>query len=213
MMIDFFNFFLNITQDLGYWGIIVLMTIESSFIPMPSEIIIPPAAYLSSLGKMNIFLIIIAGIIGSVLGAIFNYSLGYYLGRPIIYKLSNHRFSRFLLINPEKLIKAEKYFLDNSITATFFGRLIPVIRQLISLPAGFCKMPFLKFIFYTTLGSAIWVIILAGLGYFIGYNKELLILYYREIIWILIFIIIIWIFRKKILINFKLFFIKNFSNK
>jgi membrane protein DedA with SNARE-associated domain len=197
-MANLFSFFLNITEGLGYSGIVVLMAIESSFIPMPSEIIIPPAAYLASIGKMNIYLIIAMGVLGSLLGAIFNYVLAYYLGRPLIYKLANHRLAKYFLINPEKVMKAEKYFLDNSVTATFFGRLIPVIRQLISIPAGFSKMPFLKFIIYTTLGSFIWVSLLAILGYFIGANQELFLIYYKEVSLILVLMIIVWIFRKKI---------------
>lgn len=188
-----FNFILEITQNLGYIGIIILMSIESSFVPLPSEIIIPPAAYLASLGEMNIFIIIIAGVIGSIIGAIFNYTLSYYLGRPLIYKLAEHRFAKFLLIKPNKIIRAEKYFLNNSSSATFIGRLIPVVRHLISIPAGFCKMPFKKFIFYTALGSLIWVSILAGLGYFIGANKELLMNYYKEISYTLMIFGIIWI--------------------
>lgn len=197
-MANLFSFFLNITEGLGYSGIVVLMAIESSFIPMPSEIIIPPAAYLASKGLMNIYLIIAMGVLGSLLGAIFNYVLAYYLGRPLIYKLANHRLAKYFLINPEKVIKAEKYFLDNSVSATFFGRLIPVIRQLISIPAGFSKMPFLKFIIYTTLGSFIWVSLLAILGYFIGANQELFLIYYKEVSLILVLMIIVWIFRKKI---------------
>ncbi|HPY08587.1 MAG: DedA family protein [Patescibacteria group bacterium] len=192
MLSEFFNFLLSITANLGYWGVGILMAIESSFIPMPSEIIVPPAAYLASLGKMNIWLIIIAGVLGSVVGAIFNYVIGYYLGRPLVYKLAAHPFAKFLLINPEKIKKAEKYFFDNATSATFIGRLIPVIRQLISIPAGFSKMPFGPFVFYTALGSTIWVSILAALGYFIGANQELLARYYKEIIWVLFIFGVLW---------------------
>ena len=196
MLESFFSFCLGITESLGYWGLGILMAIESSFIPMPSEIIIPPAAYLASLGKMNIWLIIIFGVIGSLVGAIFNYAIGYYLGRPLVYKLAGSSFAKFLFINPEKVMRAEIYFLKNSKSATFVGRLIPVIRQLVSLPAGFCKMPFFPFIFYTTLGSLIWVSILAGLGYFIGYNQALLQMYYKEIILILGILGFVWIIFK-----------------
>lgn len=196
MLETFFTFLLNITQSLGYWGVGILMAIESSFIPMPSEIIVPPAAYLASLGEMNIGLIIFFGTTGSVVGAIFNYLLAYYLGRPLVYKIADSRFSKFLFINSEKIMRAEKYFLKNSISATFFGRLIPVIRQLISIPAGFSRMKFFPFIFYTTLGSFIWVSILAILGYFIGYNQELLHKYYKEIITILGILGLIWIMSK-----------------
>lgn len=192
MLINFFNFLLSITEGLGYTGVMLLMAIESSFIPMPSEIIVPPAAYLASLGKMNIFIIIIMGTLGSLIGAIFNYIIGYYLGRPIVYKLSEHKYAKFFLINKNKLEKAESYFLKNSKSATFIGRLVPVIRQLISIPAGFCKMNFLAFIFYTTIGSFIWVSILAILGYFIGSNQELFTKYYKETTIILLLIGIIY---------------------
>ena len=181
---------------MGYFGVGLLMAIESSFIPMPSEIIIPPAAYLASQGKMDIWLIIAIGVLGSIVGAIFNYVVAYYLGRPLIYKLAGHRFAKFLLISPEKVARAEKYFLENSVSATFIGRLIPVIRQLVSLPAGFSKMPFLPFILYTTLGSLLWVSILAALGYFIGSNQGLLMQYYNEISWGLLGLGSLWIIWK-----------------
>jgi len=196
MLTGFFNFLLNFTQGMGYFGVGALMAIESSFIPMPSEIIIPPAAYLASQGQMNIWLVVIAGVIGSVVGAVFNYCLAYYLGRPLVYKLSRHRFAKFLLVDAEKLGRAEKYFLANSISATFIGRLIPVIRQLVSLPAGFSKMPFWSFIFYTTLGSLLWVAVLSALGYFIGANQVLLSQYYNEISWGLLIFGSFWILWK-----------------
>ncbi len=196
MLTGFFNFLLSVAQGMGYFGIGILMAIESSFIPMPSEIIVPPAAYLASQGSLNIWLIILAGVVGSVVGAIFNYYFAYFLGRPLIYKLSRHRFAKFLLINPESLERAEKYFLENSVSATFIGRLIPVIRQLVSLPAGFSKMPFWPFVFYTTLGSLLWVSVLAALGYFIGSNKELLSQYYNEISWGLLIFGGLWIIWK-----------------
>lgn len=196
MLTGFFNFLLSIAQGMGYFGIGILMAIESSFIPMPSEIIVPPAAYLASQGSLNIWLIILAGVVGSVAGAVFNYYFAYFLGRPLIYKLSRHRFAKFLLINPESLERAEKYFLENSVAATFIGRLIPVIRQLVSLPAGFSKMPFWSFILYTTMGSLLWVTVLSALGYFIGSNKELLSQYYNEISWALLVFGGLWIIWK-----------------
>lgn len=193
MLTNFFNFFLSLTQGLGYFGVGVLMAIESSFIPMPSEIIVPPAAYLASQGKMDLWLIVLAGVMGSLVGAIFNYAVGYFLGRPLVYRLAGKSWARFLLINPEKVARAEKYFLKNAVAATFIGRLIPVIRQLVSLPAGFCKMPFGPFLFYTTLGSLLWVSVLAALGYFIGANQALLQLYYQEISWALLGLGLVWL--------------------
>jgi membrane protein DedA with SNARE-associated domain len=206
MLTNFFNFLLSITEGLGYTGLMILMAIESSFIPMPSEIIIPPAAYLASLGKMNIFIIILMGTLGSLIGAIFNYTLGYYLGRPIVYKLSEHKLAKFVFVNRDKLEKAENYFLKNSKSATFIGRLVPVIRQLISIPAGFCKMNFWVFIFYTALGSFIWVSLLAILGYFIGSNHELFMKYYKETTIILLLLGLIYF-------SFKIYKIKKNKNQ
>ena len=180
-MLNLVNLLLQITGNLGYTGILFLMTIESSFIPFPSEVVIPPAAYLASQGEMNMFLVIIFGILGSLLGAIINYFLAYFLGRPLIYALSETKFSRLVLINSKKIKKAENFFLRYGSFSTFFGRLVPVVRQLISLPAGFSKMNFLKFISYTALGSGVWVVVLAFLGYFFGANRGLIIRYYREI--------------------------------
>ncbi|MBL7155399.1 MAG: DedA family protein [Candidatus Portnoybacteria bacterium] len=171
----------SIISKIGYGGVVVLMTIESSFIPFPSEIIVPPAAYLAQQGQFNIYLVIIAGITGSLLGALINYYLAYTLGRKIIYALAGKKFSKFLLINPEKLVRAEKYFLKYGNVSTFIGRLVPWVRQLVSIPAGFSKMNLKKFIFYTSLGSGTWVIILAVLGYTFGSNQELLAEYYNEI--------------------------------
>jgi membrane protein DedA with SNARE-associated domain len=190
------NWVLEITQGLGYAGVAVLMAIESSFIPLPSEIIIPPAAYLASQGKMNLFLIIIIGTAGSVIGALINYLLSLSLGRLVIYKLAATRFAHLLFISPEKISRAEEYFLANSRSATFLGRLIPVVRHLISIPAGFSRMPLSPFIFYTAAGAMIWVSILAGLGYFIGANQALLGRYYREISLLLLFLGFVWIFWK-----------------
>ncbi len=192
MLETFFTWALSITQGLGYTGIGILMTIESSFLPFPSEIIIPPAAYLASQGQMNLWLIIVIGVLGSVVGAVVNYFLASYLGRPLIYKLAAKPWAHLILLNPEKIERAEKYFLLNANSATFLGRLIPVIRQLISLPAGFSRMPFSRFVILTTLGSVLWVSILAALGYFIGANHTLLIKYYQEISWVLLSIGIIW---------------------
>jgi len=180
-MSEFINFFLSLSQSMGYGGIVLLMAIESSFIPFPSEIIIPSAAYLASQGEMNIYLVILSGILGSLIGAIINYWLAFYLGRILIYKIADHRTSRFFLINSAKIKKSEDFFLRYGNISTLVGRLIPVVRQLISLPAGFAKMNFRSFCFYTAFGSGVWVVILAILGYAFGANQELLAKYYGEI--------------------------------
>jgi len=185
MITAIIDWVLALTAGLGYFGVGILMAIESSFLPLPSEIVIPPAAYLASQGEMNIFLVILTGVVGSVIGAAFNYFLSLTLGRPVIYRLAATRAARFIFITPEKIQQSEEYFLKNSRSATFFGRLIPVVRHLISIPAGFCRMPFGQFVFFTAIGSLIWVSVLAALGYFIGANKELLTEYYREVYWAL----------------------------
>lgn len=178
---EFINAFLALTQNLGYGTITLLMTVESSFIPFPSELIIPPAAYLASQGSLNIFLVIFFGILGSLIGALINYYLALYLGRVIIYKIADHKILNILLINSKKIKKAENFFLKYGRTSTFVGRLVPVIRQLISLPAGFSKMNLKLFCFYTGLGSGLWVVVLAFLGYYFGHNQELFLRYYKEI--------------------------------
>ena len=178
---SFAGFVVGAVASLGYFGVLAFMTIESSFIPFPSEIVIPPAAYLAQQGQMNIFLVVLAGIVGSLLGAIINYVLALTLGRKIIYSLAKHRFAKVLLINEEKLVKAEKYFLKYGDISTFICRFVPGARQLVSIPAGFSKMNFKSFVFYTSLGSGIWVLILATLGWFFGANQEALSKYYSEI--------------------------------
>lgn len=200
----FIGFLLSLTENLGYFGVYLLMTVESSFVPFPSEIVVPPAAYLAYQGKMNIFLVVFFGILGSLSGATINYFLARYLGRTVVFSLVKTKIAKIFLITESKIQKAEDYFLKYGSTSTFLGRLIPAIRQLISLPAGFSKMKFHSFIFYTFLGSGLWVVILALLGYYLGANEELLRKYYSEItlltIGIVIFVILIivsrWLFLK-----------------
>lgn len=175
------QYVLSISADLGYLGIVFLMAIESSFIPFPSEVVIPPAAYLAALGQMNIFLVIISGIVGSIIGACFNYYLALTLGRKFVYALANKKIAKLFLIDQEKIQKAENYFVEYGNLSTFIGRLVPAVRQLISIPAGFSQMDFKKFIFFTTLGSGTWVTILAILGYYFGANQDSLSRYYNEI--------------------------------
>ncbi|MFH0892264.1 MAG: DedA family protein [Candidatus Falkowbacteria bacterium] len=172
---------LALSAKMGYGGIVLLMAVESSFIPFPSEIVVPPAAYLASQGEMNIFLVIISGIAGSLIGATFNYFLSMWLGRRVVYSLSNTRIAKVLLISESQIIKSEDLFLRFGNLSTFWGRLIPAVRQLISLPAGFSRMPYKNFIFFTFLGSGLWTVILAVLGYAFGANQEELRQYYKEI--------------------------------
>jgi membrane protein DedA with SNARE-associated domain len=148
-----------------YYTIILLMAIESSFIPLPSEIIIPPAAYKAATGDMNIFLVILCGSLGALLGALFNYYFALVLGRKIIYRLANTKIANMMFIDEHAVVKAENYFNDHGNTSTFIGRLVPGIRHLISIPAGLAKMNLRNFIMYTVIGATIWNIILSLLGY------------------------------------------------
>lgn len=161
------NILSTLLDNLNYGAIVFLMFIESTFIPFPSEIVVAPAAYHAAAGELNIVLVILFATIGADLGAIANYALAYYLGRPIIYRFVNSRWGRLCLLNTEKLEKSEKYFADHGAVATLTGRMLPVIRQLISIPAGLAKMNFWKFILYTTLGAGCWNCVLAALGWYL----------------------------------------------
>lgn len=157
-----------VLENLNYWVVTLFMTIESSFIPFPSEVIVPPAAWKAmSHEGMSIVLVILFATIGADLGALINYYLAKWLGRPIIYKFANSRFGHMCLIDKEKVQHAEEYFRKHGAVSTFFGRLIPAVRQLISIPAGLSGMKLGSFLLYTTLGAGIWNIILALIGYFI----------------------------------------------
>lgn len=187
----FVQFVLSYIQNLNYLSVFGLMTLESSFIPFPSEAIVPPAAYLAQQGQLNIFLVIVAGIAGSLMGAIINYFLAFYLGRVLVYKLADYKIFKVILINSAKVERSEKFFLRYGGISTFLGRLVPVVRQLISLPAGFSRMNFFKFIFYTFLGSGIWVIILAMLGFYLGAREELLLEYFKEISLLMVMLVLV----------------------
>ncbi len=181
MLESFIQALLGLVESLNYLGIISLMAIESSFVPFPSELIIPPAGYLAQQGRLNLGLVIGSGILGSLIGALVNYFLALWLGRPILYKLVNIKWAKVCLLNQYKLEKSEKYFLKHGAVSTFFGRLIPVIRQLISLPAGLAKMNLFKFCLFTGLGASVWVIILALVGYYFGAEQETILQYYGEL--------------------------------
>jgi membrane protein DedA with SNARE-associated domain len=170
-------------NNINYTNITILMTVESSFIPFPSEVVIPPAAYIASKpdSKLNIFLVVLFGTIGALLGAYINYFLALWLGRPIIYKFADSKLGHFCLLSSEKVKKAEDYFIKHGKISTFIGRLIPGIRQLISIPAGLSKMNFLSFTGYTILGALIWNIILALLGYVAHGQSDLIDKYNSEL--------------------------------
>lgn len=163
------TFLVDTVGSLGYAGVVLLMALESSFVPFPSEVIVPPAGYLASLGQMNIFLVILSGIAGSILGSLLNYWIAYRFGRDFLLK-----YSKYFFINAEKFAKFEVFFNTHGEITTFIGRLIPVIRQYISFPAGLVRMNLKKFIFYTGLGAAIWCTVLAYVGYFVGNNIDII---------------------------------------
>ncbi len=154
----------------GYPGIVLLMALESSFFPFPSEVVIPPAAYLAAGGKMNIGMVILCGVLGSLVGSILNYWLAFKFGRPFF-----ERYGRYLLLSPRSLERADQFFERYGQISTFVGRLLPVIRQYISLPAGLARMNVFAFCAATILGAGIWVLVLAAMGYWFGRNEQLVI--------------------------------------
>ncbi len=156
-----------VLEHLSYWVIVVFMAIESSFIPFPSEVIVPPAAWLATVsGEMNIALVILCATVGALIGALINYVLALRLGRPIVYAFANSRWGHLLLIDAEKVENAEKFFDRHGAVSTFVGRLVPAVRQLISIPAGLARMGLARFVLFTSLGAGIWNAILALLGYY-----------------------------------------------
>lgn len=158
--------------NLNYFTIALLMLIESTFLPLPSEVVIPFAAYKAAQGELNIFLVIISGTIGALAGSLINYTLAYYLGRPIVYKFAGSRLGKIFLLSEEKVKHAEEYFLRNGKTSTFIGRLVPGIRHLISIPAGLAKMNLRDFMLFTFIGAGIWNIILGVIGYYLYSVRE-----------------------------------------
>ena len=155
-------------DNLNYWTITLLMAIESSFIPFPSEVVVPPAAYRAAAnGELNIFLIVFFATLGANIGAIINYYLAYFIGRPLVYRFANSRIGHMCLVDAPKVEKAEVYFDKHGAISTFIGRLVPAVRQLISIPAGLAKMKLSAFLLYTTLGAGLWNIILAAIGWYL----------------------------------------------
>ncbi len=185
-------------HNMTYGTITLLMTVESSLIPFPSEIVIPPAAYVASSDDpeknpngLNIYLVVLFGTIGALIGAYINYFLALWLGRPIIHKLVETKLGRLMGLSSAKVDHAEKYFNDHGKTTTFVGRLLPVIRQLISLPAGLAKMNFLVFSIFTFLGAGLWNAILALLGYFLGTQSDQIDKYSHELSYGLLVVVIL----------------------
>lgn len=176
----------DFVSQFGYIGIFIMMFLESTFFPFPSEVAMIPAGYLASQGEMSLFLAIVVGTLGSLFGALFNYYLAKQYGRAGVLK-----FGKYLFFTEDKLNKMELFFFKHGSFSTFISRLIPAVRQFISLPAGLAKMPLGKFSLYTTLGAGIWVVVLTLLGYFIGSNQDLINQYMHQIVIVTLFLIVI----------------------
>ena len=196
MLNDVINWIVSTVGDLGYIGIFVMMFLESSFFPFPSEVVMVPAGYLASKGEMSLILAIIFGVGGSLAGAIFNYLLALKFGRAFLLK-----YGKYIFLKEESLDKLESFFKEHGEISTFSGRLIPGIRQYISLPAGLAKMSLARFSFFTTLGAAIWVVVLALVGYYIGENETLVKEYLKQItvaaIALIVVVVAIYYFLKR----------------
>ncbi|HPX60968.1 MAG TPA: DedA family protein [Deltaproteobacteria bacterium] len=168
---------------MGYPGIFLLMAMESSIIPVPSELVMPPAGYLAFQGRMDLATAILCGTLGSLAGAYANYYAAHYIGRPLILK-----YGKYVLIPPAKFERVEQFFLNHGEISTFIGRLLPVVRHLISIPAGLAGMNHLKFSLYTLLGAGLWCTVLAGIGYYIGENQQMIMQYaHQAVIWVVVF--------------------------
>jgi membrane protein DedA with SNARE-associated domain len=166
MVEQFVNWILKVCLDLGYPGIIALMAMESSILPVPSELVMPPAGYWAAKGEMNFVVALLCGVLGSIVGALANYYGAQLIGRPLI-----QRYGKYILLSEKNLERSERFFAQHGEISTLIGRLFPVIRHLISIPAGLHKMPLPKFILYTAVGAGVWCAILTYIGYFLGQHE------------------------------------------
>ncbi len=176
-LFDASQFFQWFVENANYWFVFIFMVIESSFIPFPSEVVVPPAAYLACTntgagGDMNVVMVVIVATLGALVGAFINYYLALWIGRPVVYSFADSRFGHMLMINREKVNKAEAYFDKHGAVSTFVGRLIPAIRQLISIPAGISRMNVGVFALFTFLGALVWNGILGALGYWLSLSVK-----------------------------------------
>lgn len=188
--------------NLNYFTIALLMLIESTFLPLPSEVVIPFASYKAAQGELNVFGVILSGTIGALSGSLINYTLAYYLGRPIVYKFAESKIGKLFLLSKEKVEHAENYFIRNGKTSTFIGRLVPGIRHLISIPAGLAKMNLRTFMLFTFIGAGLWNIILAIIGYYIYDLRDKIFPYLDDVLYILgaafiVFLVVKGINRKR----------------
>lgn len=171
--------------NLNYFTVALLMAIESTFMPLPSEVVVPFAAYKAAQGDLNVVLVVIFGTIGALCGSLINYTLAYYLGRPIVYRFAESKAGKLFLLSKEKVEHAENFFLKNGKTSTFIGRLVPGVRHLISIPAGLAKMNLRDFMLYTFVGAGIWNIILAIIGFYLYEMREQIFPYMEYILYLL----------------------------
>ena len=181
----FHQFVVWLSDTVGQWGypgIVMLMALESSFFPFPSEVVIPPAAYLAATGKMNVGMVVLCGTLGSLLGAVLNYWLAMKYGRPFFEK-----YGRYLLVSRQSLEKADRFFERHGHISMFIGRLLPGIRQYISLPAGLARMNIFAFCAATVLGAGIWVLVLAGMGFWFGRNEQNVV---QNLRWVTLFLVV-----------------------
>lgn len=161
------NWITTLLGNLNYGTIFILMLLESTVIPVPSELVVAPAAYHAAGGNLNVLLVVLFATLGADVGASINYFVALYVGRPVIYRFANSRWGKMCLLNQEKVEKSERYFDNHGVVATLTGRLIPGIRHLISLPAGLARMNYWKFLLYTTIGAGVWHSILAAMGWYL----------------------------------------------
>ncbi len=169
MLDSFVQWLLDLFRGMGYPGIVVLMAVESSILPLPSELVMPPAGYLVAKGEMNFILAVACGVLGSILGALANYGLALWLGRAFFLRLG-----KYVLITERALDRSERYFAAHGEISTFLGRMLPVVRHLISIPAGVARMQLGRFVLFTGLGALVWCSILSGIGWFIGRREDVI---------------------------------------
>ncbi len=169
MLDSFIDWLLNLFRGMGYPGIVALMAVESSFLPLPSELVMPPAGYLAAKGEMSFALAVACGVVGSVTGALANYGLAWWLGRAFFLRLG-----RYALITEKGLDRSERYFAAHGEISTFLGRMLPVVRHLISIPAGIARMHLGRFVLFTGLGALVWCTILTWIGWFIGSREDVI---------------------------------------
>jgi membrane protein DedA with SNARE-associated domain len=185
-------------SNLNYFTIALLMLIESTFLPLPSEVVIPFASYKAAQGDLSVFGVVLFGTMGALTGSLINYTLAYYLGRPIVYKFAESKIGRLFLLSKEKVEHAENYFIRNGKSSTFIGRLVPGVRHLISIPAGLSKMNLRTFMFYTFVGAGIWNIILSIIGYYIYDVSDRILPYLDNILYVLGAVFVVYLIIKGI---------------